>query len=56
MSERREFVSIEAEMYSDTRKAELLLENAVDAEDYARAQETIRALGIDPDSVPHQKR
>ena len=41
------------ETYSKERKAELLLENAVDAADYDRAREEVRALGVDPDSVPH---
>lgn len=41
------------ETYTDERKAEFLLSNAVDAEDYARAIEEVRALGLDPDSIPH---
>jgi hypothetical protein len=31
-----------AEMYSPERKAELLLNNAVDAQDYKAARETVR--------------
>ena len=43
------------ETYTDERKAEFLLSNAVDAEDYARAVEEVRAMGLDSDSVPHRK-
>ena len=43
------------ETYTPERKAEFLLSNAVDAEDYARAVEDVRALGIDPESVPHRR-
>jgi hypothetical protein len=42
-------------MYSDERTAEFLLSNAVDADDYARAREDVRAMGLDPDAVAHRK-
>jgi hypothetical protein len=42
------------ETYTPQRKAALLLENAVDATDYAAAREAVRALGLDPDSIEHQ--
>lgn len=43
------------ENYSPERKAAFLLSNAVDEGDYARAREDVRALGLDPDSIPHQR-
>jgi AbrB family looped-hinge helix DNA binding protein len=43
------------EIYTPERKAEFLLNNAVDAEDYARAVAEVRALGLDPESIPHQR-
>jgi hypothetical protein len=43
------------EIYTPSRKAEFLLSNAVDAEDYALAIEEVRAMGIDPDAIPHYK-
>lgn len=43
------------ETYTPRRKAEFLLTNAVDADDYARARETVRELGLDPDAIPHEK-
>ncbi|VUZ84744.1 SpoVT / AbrB like domain protein [Candidatus Methylomirabilis lanthanidiphila] len=41
------------EIYTAERRAEFLLSNAVDAEDYARAREEVRAMGLDPDAIPH---
>ena len=41
------------EIYSDERIAEFLLNNAVGAEDYARAVEEVRKLGLDPDKIDH---
>lgn len=43
------------EMYGPARRAEFLLANAVDAEDYARARKAVRDLGLDPDEVPHER-
>lgn len=43
------------EIYSPARRAELLLENAVDAKDYERARRLVRELGLDPDSIAHQR-
>ena len=42
-------------MYSAERKAEFLLSNAIDAEDYERAVTEVRALGLDPDEIPHER-
>ena len=41
------------EVYSAERRAEFLLSNAVDLTDYARAVETVREMGLDPDTIPH---
>jgi len=43
------------EAYTPERKAEFLLSNAVDAEDYSRAKEKVREMGFDPESIPHHK-
>ena len=46
----RPAVAVPVEVYSPERKARLLLENAVDASDRARAAELVREeLGLDPD-------
>ena len=43
------------EIYSPVRRAEFLLENAVDGKDYERARRLVRELGLDPDSIAHQR-
>ena len=43
------------ESYRPERKAEFLLSNAVDGEDYARAEEEVRKLGLDPATIPHRR-
>jgi hypothetical protein len=43
------------EIYSAVRRAAFLLENAVDPADYAAACRSVRAMGLDPDAVPHQR-
>ena len=46
----RPAVAVPVEVYSPERKARLLLENAVDASDYARTAAVVREeLGLDPD-------
>jgi AbrB family looped-hinge helix DNA binding protein len=51
----RPAVTIALEVYSPERKAEFLLNNAVDEEDYAEAREEVRRLGLDPDAVVHTR-
>ena len=48
-------VALPVETYTDERKAEFLLSNAVDEEDYAWAVKEVRKLGLDPDQVAHQR-
>ena len=49
----RPAVTLPLEPYSPRRKAEFLLNNAIDAEDYERALKQVEALGIDPSTVDH---
>lgn len=49
----RPAVVMPVEVYTPERRAEFLLSTAVDAEDYARAREAVRQLGVDPDAIPH---
>ena len=51
----RPAVAYPVEQYPPARGAELLLNNAVDAADYARACAAVRDLGLDPDLVEHKK-
>jgi AbrB family looped-hinge helix DNA binding protein len=48
--------AFEVEVYTPERTAEFMLNNAVTAEEYDAAVRDVRAMGIDPDSVPHQTR
>jgi AbrB family looped-hinge helix DNA binding protein len=50
----RPAVALPVEIYTPERIAEFLLNNAVDAEDYASAREEVRRLGLDPDAIPHE--
>ena len=47
--------ALSVEIYTDERKAEFLLSNAVDEQDYAWAVREVRKLGIDPNTVPHRR-
>jgi AbrB family looped-hinge helix DNA binding protein len=51
----RPAVALATETYSPERVAEFLLNNAVDAEDYARAVKQVEELGLDPEAIPHVK-
>lgn len=48
-------VALPIERYSPQRKAEFILSNAIDQNDYEKACEEVRKLGIDPDTVKHHK-
>lgn len=43
------------EDYTPERKAEFLLSNAVDEEDYAGAVAAVREMGLDPDKIKHYR-
>jgi AbrB family looped-hinge helix DNA binding protein len=51
----RPAVTVPIEMYSPERRAEFLLSNAVDEQDYARAREAVRDMGLDPDTIEHHR-
>jgi AbrB family looped-hinge helix DNA binding protein len=46
----------ETEVYTPERTAEFMLNNAIDAAEYDEAVSAVRAMGLDPDSIPHQPR
>lgn len=48
-------VALPVELYSDERKAEFLLNNAVSEEDYASAVKQIKKMGLSPEAIPHTK-
>ena len=43
------------EVYTPERRAEFLLNNAMDAADYAAAVKSVRKLGLDPARIPHER-
>jgi AbrB family looped-hinge helix DNA binding protein len=51
----RPAVTVPLELYSNERRAEFLLSNAVDAEDYRRAVEEVREMGLDPAAITHHR-
>jgi AbrB family looped-hinge helix DNA binding protein len=46
---------IDVEVYTPERLAEFFLNNAMDTEDYLEARKEVVAMGIDPDSIDHQR-
>lgn len=51
----RPAITLAIERYTVERKAEFILSNAVDAEDYRRAEEEVRAMGLDPSRIEHRR-
>jgi len=51
----RPAVIVPVEKYTPVRKAEFLLSNATTTADYRKARKEVQKLGIDPDSVTHQR-
>lgn len=51
----RPAVALPVEVYTSERKAEFLLSNAVDAEDYRRAATEVRKMGLNPERIPHHR-
>lgn len=41
------------EIYTDARRAEFLLNNAIGPDEYRWAVQEVRAMGLDPDAIPH---
>jgi AbrB family looped-hinge helix DNA binding protein len=46
---------VPVEKYSSERKAEFLLNNSINSDDYREARKAVQKLGLDPDTVPHKK-
>lgn len=51
----RPAVAVPVEVYTPEGKAEFLLQSAIGEEDYEDARAEARRLGVDPDSIPHDK-
>lgn len=51
----RPAVAMPIEVYSKERKAEFLLNNAINQDDYEAARQAVQKLGLDPDNIPHER-
>ena len=51
----RPVVALPLEIYTAERKAEFLLNNAITPKDYAWAVREVRKMGMDPETIPHEK-
>lgn len=51
----RPALAVPIEVYTPQRRAEFLLSNAADADDYAWAVEEVRRMGLDPKTVLHRQ-
>ena len=51
----RPVVALPLEIYTPERKAEFLLNNAITPEDYSWAVKEVRKMGVDPETIPHEK-
>ena len=47
--------SFPVEIYTPERKAEFMLNNAVTREEYLDARRQVQEMGLDPESIPHEK-
>ena len=45
----------DVETYTPARKAEFLLNGAIDEADYEAAVKVVQEMGIDPDTIPHDR-
>jgi AbrB family looped-hinge helix DNA binding protein len=51
----RPVVTLPVEIYSPERKAEFLLNNTTTLKEYAEAVKKIREIGLDPETISHNK-
>ncbi len=51
----RPAVALPVEIYTLERKAEFLLSNAVDEQEYQEALKEVRQMGLDPEVIPHYR-
>lgn len=51
----RPAVALPVERYTPERRAEFLLSNAIDEDDYTWAVEEVRKMGLDPGQISHRR-
>ena len=47
--------AVPIEIYTKERIAEFLLMNALDEDEYERARQEVREMGLDPDAISHKR-
>jgi AbrB family looped-hinge helix DNA binding protein len=52
----RPAIALPLELYTNERKAEFLLSNAVSEQDYQEARKAVKEMGLDPDKITHYKK
>ncbi|HEU0079424.1 MAG TPA: hypothetical protein VFQ76_17340 [Longimicrobiaceae bacterium] len=48
-------MELPVEIYTPERRAEFLVTNATDANDYRAAVQAVREMGLDPARIPHDE-
>jgi hypothetical protein len=43
------------EIYTDEQRAEFILNNAITKQDYRHALKQVREMGIEPETISHEK-
>lgn len=51
----RKAVAMPVDEYTKERAAQLILNASVDAEDYQKSLAKVRAMGLDPTTIPHDE-
>lgn len=51
----RPAVAMPIEIYTPERRAEFLLTNAVDEDEYRLAREEVKKMGLNPTKIPHRR-
>lgn len=51
----RKAVAMPVDEYTKERAAQLILNASIDAEDYQKSLAKVRAMGLDPAMIPHDK-
>jgi AbrB family looped-hinge helix DNA binding protein len=51
----RPAVALPVEIYTPERRAEFLLSNAIDEEEYQEVLKEVRQMGLNPDTIPHYR-
>lgn len=51
----RPAIAVPVEKYTPERRAEFLLNSAIDRAEYGEAVKKVRAMGLDPAKIPHER-